>query len=119
MRSGYITHKDKQIFLADYRHLLIDEFEKEIKAVTEALCTAPQNSVACLNDTSGLIASPKVIDLFKWSVSRTKPHISKAAVVGVGFSGARKILFDAILRITGQTVTLFDDLEKAKDWLVE
>jgi hypothetical protein len=118
MRSGYITHKGKQIYLANYAHLTSDEFEQEIKDVTDDLCRAPEHSVACLNDTTGLIASPRIISLFKWSVGKTKPHLSKAAVVGVGFSGARKVLLDTVLKVTGQSATIFDDLDKAKDWLV-
>jgi len=119
MQSGFITHKGKQIYIANYAHLPFVDFEQEINNVTDVLCSEPEGSVACLNDTTGLVASPQVIKLFKWSVSKTKPYVYKAAVVGIGFSGARKILVDTVLKATGQNAVIFDDLEKAKDWLAE
>ena len=119
MQSEFITHNGKRIFIANYENLNFEAFEKEIKTVTETLCGEPANSVLCINNTSGLMATPKVINLFIWSVGKTKPHISKAAVVGLGLSGTRKGLMDVILKATQQTAQVFDDLEKAKDWMTQ
>lgn len=119
MKSEFIIHKGKKIYLANYANLPGEAFEQEIKDVTEEICREPLQTVTCLNDTTGLFATPKVINLFIWSVKRTKPHVKKAAVVGLGLSGTRKGLFDVVLKATGQTAEVFDDLEKAKDWLAD
>jgi hypothetical protein len=119
MRSCFIDHKGKQLFLADYAHLSLQEFEREIQEVTEFLCSLPEHSTLVVNETTGLIGSPHVIDLFKKSVSKTKPYVLKASVAGVDVSGPRKILVDTVLRFTGQNAAVFRELEAAKDWLVE
>jgi hypothetical protein len=119
MQSGFISHKGKKIYLANYVNLPFEEFEKEIKAVTEEICHQESRALLVVNDTTGLLATLQVINLFNWSVAETKPYVAKAAVVGIGLSGARKKLVEVVLKVTGQTATLFDDLEKAKDWLVE
>ncbi len=119
MQSGFVTHKNKRIYIANYDHLSFDDFEKEINYVTEEICREALDSVVCVNVTTGLVGTPRVIQLFQWSVAKTKPYVYKAAVVGIGYSGARKSLMEFILKVTGQNAVLFDDLEKAKDYLAE
>ncbi len=119
MKSGFVTHKGKRVYVANYAHLSPGDFEQEIKAVTAELCTQPLNSTVCVNDTTGLIATPQVIALFTKSAAQTKPHLRKAAVVGIGFTGARKTLLDLVLKGSGQTAVAFEDLEAAKDWLIK
>jgi hypothetical protein len=59
-----------------------------------------------------------VVGLFIKSATHTKKYLRKSSVIGIGFTGQRKALFDAVMRVSGANVTVFEDIEQAKDWLV-
>ncbi len=119
MRSEWLTHQGRPIFFCNFAHLSVEALQAEITAVDALICQQPANSMTVLTDVRGLIGSPQVVNLFKNSTSRTKPYIRRSAVVGIGFSGPKKVLFDLVMRFSGQSVVIFEDMEQAKDWLVE
>jgi len=47
----------------------------------------------------------------------TKSHVYKTAVLGV--TGMKRKLADLLTALTGQPLKYFDDIEAAKNWLVE
>jgi hypothetical protein len=47
----------------------------------------------------------------------TKSYVHKTAVLGV--KGMKRKLADLLTALTGQPLKYFDDLEAAKNWLVE
>jgi hypothetical protein len=51
------------------------------------------------------------------STTRTKPHIRKQAILGL--TGERSVLARIVSYVSGLDMRLFDDLERAKDWLAE
>jgi hypothetical protein len=119
MRSKWITHMGKQILYADYTNFKEADFDSlrgELLAVEAEICRKPENSVLSLTDVSGSVGTRQALDLFKKSAQIAKKHIRRQAVVGV--TGVKKILFDAVVRVSGQNAKTFSDLEKAKDWLV-
>jgi hypothetical protein len=42
--------------------------------------------------------------------------VHKTAILGI--TGARRALLDIVVRFSGMQVVPFDDVQKAKDWLV-
>ena len=120
MRSKWMPHQGKLILYADYTNYRPEDFEAlraELLAVEAEICSRPENSVLSLTDVRGSIATREAVELFKKSAPVAKKHILRQAVVGV--TGVKKILFDAVVRISGQNAKTFDDTEKAKDWLVK
>jgi len=98
--------------------LEIEKLQVEMDEVDAFIGQQPAASVSMLTDVRGLHGSPRVADMFKKSASHTKKHLRKSAVVGIGFSGPKKVLFDVVMRFSGAAVEIFDDIEKAKDWLI-
>lgn len=118
MRSGWQTHKDKRLFFCNYAYLGIEELKAEIDAVDTYIAQQPPASVLMLTDLRGLRGSSLLLDMFKKSASITRRHLLKSAVVGIGFSsGPRKAFLDIVLNFSGTKLTVFEDIEKAKDWL--
>ena len=119
MKSKWIEHKGKRIFYADFANFGydVDALEAEMKEVDALLCTLPKNSVLTITDVRGTVASKEAVQLFKASAAETQPYELKAAVVGV--TGYRKVLLDAVSLFSGQSFGAFNDLEEAKDWVVE
>ncbi len=118
MQSEWITHKGKRIFYSNLSGFLTDveALGAEIDAAGAAICQQPENSVLILVDVQGSVGSTEAVQLLKNNSLRTNKHARKTAIIGI--SGFRKVLLDAINRFSGRNVTLFDDLDAAKDWLV-
>ena len=47
----------------------------------------------------------------------TKAHVRKTAVLGV--TGMKRQFGDLLIKLTGQPLKYFDDVEAAKNWLVQ
>lgn len=120
MRSQWITHKDQQIFWQDFSKqslLDIDMIREELQKVQEVVLQYPVNSVLVLADFRNTEVGKDLMDMMVESSKLTKGHVKKTAVLGI--YGTKRILADALVRFTGQPMSFFSDVEKAKDWLVE
>jgi len=120
MKSHWVTHKGKRVFIFDCSNFGSDvsALEAEINAVAEVVTREPENSVLSVSNSSGTVGSPAVIRLLEGLMNRTSRHIKKRAVVGV--SGARRFLVDMVNRVSsGKPFSTFDNLNDALDWLVE
>jgi hypothetical protein len=119
MRSGWQVHKGRQFFFCNYANLDPKVLQVEMDEVDAFTGQQPEASVLMLTDVRGLFPTRQIVGMFIKSASYTKKYLRKSAVIGIGFSGQRKVLFDAVMRVTGANVMVFDDIEKAKDWLME
>jgi len=45
------------------------------------------------------------------------PYVRASTVIGVG--GIKRVILRTITRLTGRNIMPFDDLDKAKDWLIK
>jgi hypothetical protein len=117
MKSRWIDHKGQKLFWADYSSLLYDAFQAELILVDAELAKQPPKSARCLVDTRGMIITPREFELFKKYAVSTQAHVAKTAVLGV--TGARKVMMDMLIKFANMSLTAFDDLEQAKDWLAQ
>jgi len=119
MESGWKTHNGKRFFYADYSDLDMDheKLALENDRVDAMIRAEREGSVLAITNVENTVATREIMDILKKSAFRTKPYIIRHAVLGV--SGIRKILADSIIRFSGQPIRLFDDMESAKEWLVE
>ena len=120
MKSEWITHKGQRIFylcLKDFESD-IDGFRAEVKAVETVALQQSKNSMLILVDVRNTVVSIEAASLMKAAAQRMQPHARRLAVIGV--KGFVTVIADAIVRLTSELEqALFDDLEQAKDWLVE
>jgi hypothetical protein len=77
----------------------------------------PLNSVLELVDVTDTTGSRQNVDILRGAVAVSKSHIRKVALIGI--TGVRYLIVQGVARITGMGFTMFDDVEKAKDWVVE
>ena len=119
MRSEWQSHKGQPFFFCNYAALEVDELESEMDYVRSVITQQPRGTLLILTDVRGIQPTREILAAFMKIMPQTKNHLRKSAIIGVGFSGQSKVLFDAVLRITGGDAKVFDEIEKAKDWLVE
>ena len=121
MKSGWVTYKGKQIFVARYDHLTVAESRIEVAEVEKEIFKQPPNSVLMQVETTGTILAPEALGIYKNTTNACKPYLKKTIVMGM--SGARMPIFDIITTFAGlrNTVRAFSDKdeEKAREWLTQ
>ena len=120
MKSHWITHRGKRIFLVDLSNFGSDTalLREEAKGIVETVTREPLNSVLAVSDVRGTTGTLDNVSVMKSVVARTNRYVRQRAVVGVG--GIRQTLLDMVNRVTGnKQFAVFQDIEAAKDWLVK
>ena len=113
MRSSWIEHKGKKIFYQDFSRQFYNAaaVKAELEEVQKVVVAQPKDSVLDTSVGSDLRASMNAAS------NATKDYVHKTAVLGV--TGMKRKLADLLTALTGQPLKYFDDIESAKDWLVQ
>ena len=119
MRSSWIEHKGKKIFYQDFsKHFYNSAAVKaELAEVQKIVLGEPQNSVLVLSDLRDTNVGSDLLPTMNAASTATKNYVRKTAVLGV--AGMKRKLADMLTALTGQPLKYFDDIESAKNWLVE
>jgi hypothetical protein len=119
MRSQWVEHKGKKIFYQDFSRNFYNSaaVKAELTEVQQVVISQPVNSTLVLSDFRDTNVGSDLLSAMNSASAATKGHVRKTAVLGV--SGMKRKLADLLTAITGQPLKYFDDLEAAKNWLVE
>lgn len=118
MKSHWIMHQGRPIFIADFSHFAGDAagVRAECEGIKEALKREALHSVRSLTNVDGTFANEDVIRALLDLVPVTNTYIKKRAVIGV--SGFRRHFLYAFAKVVGNlTFSVFDTPEEALDWL--
>lgn len=115
--AGYklINYKGKEILYVDYSGMQKDEI---LKVMDEATIFALEQNkpMLRLSNMTGVFAVKEVVEKAKESGKATNHLTIKRAAVGI--TGAKKVLFNAYNRFSGNDTRAFDTVDDAKEWLV-
>jgi hypothetical protein len=119
MRSNWIEHNGKKIFYQDFsRHFYNSAAVRaELEEVQKVVIAQPRDSVLVLSDFRDTSVGSDLLSSMNTASSATKEYVHKTAVLGV--TGMKRKLADLLTALTGQQLKYFDDLEAAKNWLVQ
>ena len=119
MRSKWIEHKGKKIFYQDFSQNFFNSaaVKAELDEVQKIVIDAPLNSVLVLSDFRDTTIAGDLLSAMNAASRATKAHVRKTAVLGV--TGVKRQLGDLLTKLTGQPLKYFDNMEAAKNWLVE
>jgi hypothetical protein len=119
MRSEWIEHKGKKIFYQDFSKNFYNSavVKTELAEVQEIVKSQPLHSALVLSDFRDTNIGSDLLSEMNAASAATKDHVHKTAVLGV--TGMKRKLADLLIAITGQPLKYFDDIETAKNWLVE
>lgn len=120
MQSKWAEHKGKRILQADFANFGqdVDGLAEEMRAVIEIMEQEPEGSVLGLADIRGTVFSKDLVSQLKDVVPQVVGHMVKSAVVVDKLTGFKKVILDAVSRVSGRNATLFESVEEAMDWLV-
>ena len=119
MRSNWIEHKGKKIFYQDFSQNFYNSaaVKEELNEVQKVVTASPLNSVLVLSDFRDTTIAGDLLSAMNAASRATKAHVRKTAVLGV--TGMKRQLADLLTKLTGQPLKYFDDMEAAKNWLVQ
>jgi hypothetical protein len=113
----WIQFKGQEILFNDRSKLKPDDIAENVKQAVLFIKDSGKKDILYLVDNSGNILTPDVKDLIKASGKELSPYIKKSAVLGA--NGPQKILLNILAQVARMNIMVFDDIEKAKEWLVK
>jgi len=119
MRSTWIAHKGQKILYQDFSKNFFNSaaVKAELAEVQKIVTAQPMNSVLVLSDFRDTNVGSDLLSAMNTASMATKDHVQKTAVLGV--TGMKRKLADLLTALTGQPLKYFDDIESAKNWLIE
>ncbi len=119
MRSEWIEYKGKKIFYQDFSKNFYNSaaVKAELGEVQKIVMSQPLHSALVLSDFRDTNVGSDLLSEMNAASAATKGYVHKTAVLGV--TGVKRKLADLLIAITGQPLKYFDDVETAKNWLVE
>lgn len=116
-RVNYIFHNGRQILFLDFSACNVEDFPILIKEAEKLIRVEPPNSVLTLTDVTGARYNLEITQALKEFVNGNKPFVKAGAVVGL--DALKKVIYNGVMHFSGRHLLAFDDIEKAKNWLVE
>ncbi len=120
MKSRWVTHQGKPIFIADFSGYADDAagVRAECNAIKEVLKKMPEHSVLAISYVEGTYANEDILRVLTELVPVTNRYVKRRAVVGV--SGFRRHFLYAFAKVVGDVnFTVYENLEEALDWLAK
>ncbi len=116
-RVKFIIHKWRRILVLDGSYCSVEEAIKSIDEAKKVIRSQPESSLLILTDVTGAKYNLEVIEKLKEFASGNKPYVRASALVGL--DGLQKAVYSAVTLFSKRTIPVFDDIEEAKDWLIE
>lgn len=115
-RVRWIEHKGKKILFHDLSNIMDSEVALETFARSkEIIAKCEPRSILTLTTVANSRFNPEIIAGLKDLATHNKPFVRYGAVTGV--TGLLRVIFVTVTQLTGRTMTAFDTIEEAKDWL--
>ena len=119
-RVKFLMHKEKYIMYTDYSNLSGDAFEECIDKVAEFGDTYETDGreILLVADFSNSKGNTRIVNKLKERTANSSvKRVKKTAIIGL--TSVQKIFLHVFRSIGITDVMVFNDIERAKDWLVE
>lgn len=119
MKSHWVEHKGKRVFIADFSNYHDDAagIRTEGQFVIKELESEPPHSALVISNVEGTFANEDIIKVLVELVPITTKKVKRRAVVGL--AGFRRHFLYAFAKVVGDiNFTVFDTLLEALDWIV-
>jgi hypothetical protein len=117
-RVKFIEHKGKKILHIDLSDCDVGTALQIIEESRKIMSQQAEGSVLSLtninNDNAFL---PDLFRAMKEFVLHNKPYVKAAAIIA--HEDIHKFFIDTMASLTGRQFSIFQDVEQAKDWLVQ
>lgn len=115
-RIKFILHQGVRLLIFDLSGCRAAEVIELIKQAKKVIWSEPEQSVLLATIITNTHFSREVMSELRTYVDTNNRYVRASAVVGV--SGLQEIVINALRAEAGREIAVFDDLDKAKDWLL-
>lgn len=113
-----IEHRGKEIFFFDLSGLeRVEDTYEVMKEIRDVIGSAGRTDILTMTTVEGTIDNFQVVSALRGLLRHNKRYVKAGAVLGL--TPFKRGLFDMLMAATGRKMAAFDDIEKAKDWLVD
>jgi len=114
----FINHKNKDILFIDLSGSNKERALTTIKKSKAIIRKQPERSLLALTDIrNDSMFIPDLFQAMKEFTRHNKPYVKASAVIVAG--ELLKLFVDTMSKLSERQFSIFEDIEKAKDWLVE
>lgn len=120
MKSHWVTHHDKRVFIADFSNYGLDAaaIRAECEAIKAELGRELPSSVRSITNAEGTLSDTEVMKALAELLPYSNKYVFRRAVVGVG--GFRRYFLEAFAKLTGNARFMaFETLDQALDWITQ
>ena len=120
MKSHWIEHKGKRVFIAEYSNFGSDtaSLKQEADEIIETLLKEPPDSVLAVSNVTGTDASLVNLKILSDILPHTNKVVHRRCAVGMTGMGWR--LIEMFNKLTGRAkIAPFIRVEDALDWIVQ
>jgi hypothetical protein len=120
MKSHWLEHQGKRVFFADYSEFGDDSegIYAEGQDVIRELMNEPGHAALVIIDVHDTHASMPNSAMFRKILVQSSGFVAKRAVIGL--SSSTRYFINTLIHLSGKgSLTPFDSLEKALDWIVK
>jgi hypothetical protein len=109
---------NQKVYFMDFSSLNTrEEIFSCIAEAKQAIRCQPPASVYALTNLEKMHFDSEIKEAFTDFTRGNKPYIKSSAVVGI--DTLQRILFNAIMKLSGRDIRVFANLEEAKFWLID
>ncbi|RPH58214.1 MAG: hypothetical protein EHM81_10400 [Chloroflexi bacterium] len=119
MKSHWVEHQGKRVFIADFSGFGDDSnaVQKECDEIVAELKKEPLKSVLSISNATGTNANVHTVRVLKRILAASNPFINKRATVGV--KGGRRFILAVFNEVASVPLEPFDTMLQALDWIVK
>jgi len=111
----FILHGGEDLLQIDFRGSSAADLAARVERAASIIRSQPRHSVLTLTLLHGITYDEATTSLMKDYVRGNKPYVLASAVVGLDY--LRRIILP-LNRLTGRNLRSFDEIENAKNWLI-
>ncbi len=118
-KTEFIEHKGKKILFMDFSNSQKKDILKALEQTKGMIEKQIKPGTGLgLMDVTDSDFDPDIVKALKDFAAHNKPYMRMTAIIGV--EGLKTAIYSVVAEFTGRkNLVLFDDIEKAKDWLAE
>jgi PAS domain S-box-containing protein len=116
-RINIIKYKGKEMLYLDYSNLKSEEYQKAVDEIINIVPSLGKKDLLVLTNVQGNYFTTDYIKNTKKAGEILKPYLKKNAIIGI--SRKQDIFLKAIKLFSDINMESFENIENAKDWLVE
>lgn len=117
-RCSFININGKNVYFMDFSNLNTrEEIFKYIAEAKQVIRSQAPASIYALTNIEKMHFDSEIKEAFTDFTKGNKPYIKYSAVVGI--DTLQRILFNAIMKLSGRDIRVFANLDEAKFWLID